>query len=114
SDIPYKNGELLDELLQMAKDNKMDYLQLITWNDFGEGTMIEPTVEFQYKFLESVQHFTGVDYGKPNLEAIYTYYKLKKQVTQGYTQQKQLTQVFYYLISLQDEKAIDLMAKINK
>ena len=30
-------------------------IQLVTWNDYGEGTMIEPTHEFGYKFLEVIQ-----------------------------------------------------------
>lgn len=113
-DIEHKNGALLEQLLQMAEDNNMDYLQLITWNDFGEGTMIEPTVEFQYRFLESIQDFTGVDYEKSNLEAIYTYYQLKKQFRDKSKEQKQLTQIFYYLISLQEEKAMKLMEEMVK
>lgn len=113
-DIGHENGALLEQLLQMAEDNNMDYLQLITWNDFGEGTMIEPTVEFQYRFLESIQDFTGVDYEKSNLEAIYTYYQLKKQFRDKSKEQKQLTQIFYYLISLQEEKAMKLMEEMVK
>jgi len=30
-------------------------VQLVTWNDYGEGTMIEPTHEFGYTFLEVIQ-----------------------------------------------------------
>ncbi len=28
---------------------------MITWNDYGEGTIIEPTEEFGYQYLEIVQ-----------------------------------------------------------
>lgn len=112
--IGHENGQTFQQSLQMAQDNNMEYLQLITWNDFGEGTMIEPTQEFQYSFLESVQDFTGVDYKKSNLEAIYTYYQLKKQFRDKSKEQKQLTQIFYYLISLQEEKARKLMEEMVK
>jgi hypothetical protein len=30
-------------------------IQLITWNDYGESTGIEPTEEFGYQYLEMVQ-----------------------------------------------------------
>lgn len=114
TDIDHEAGELLERLLTMAQDHDMQYLQLITWNDFGEGTMIEPTVEFEYTFLESIQTFTGVAYDKVHLEAVFNYYNLKKQAAGSAEAQEQLKQVFYYLISLQDEKAIKLMENIEK
>ncbi|HET8855851.1 MAG TPA: glycoside hydrolase family 71/99-like protein [Salinimicrobium sp.] len=114
NDIAYEDGKLFENLLKMAKDNKMEYLQLITWNDFGEGTMIEPTQEFGFSFLELTQAFTGIEYTKVHLESIYNYYLLKRQHKNNPNVQKQLTQVFYYLISLQDEKAIKLMEGIEK
>jgi len=111
--IAYHNGNLFEQLLKLAQDEQMKYLQLITWNDFGEGTMIEPTKEFQYTFLESIQRFTGVAYKKEHLEASYKYFNLKKQWNNNASKQEQLQQVFYYLISLQYEKAIELMDKIG-
>ena len=30
-------------------------IQLATWNDFGEGTCIEPTREYGYRYLEAIQ-----------------------------------------------------------
>jgi hypothetical protein len=30
-------------------------VQLVTWNDYGEGTVIEPTHEFGYRFLEIIR-----------------------------------------------------------
>jgi len=32
-------------------------VQVATWNDWGEGTQIEPSVEFGYRDLESIQSF---------------------------------------------------------
>jgi hypothetical protein len=37
-----------------------DTLQVATWNDYGEGTQIEPTLEFEYQFLEVLQKKMGV------------------------------------------------------
>ncbi|MFB2121017.1 glycoside hydrolase family 71/99-like protein [Parapedobacter sp. 2B3] len=111
-DIDHEDGALFDRSLQMATDENRTQLQLITWNDFGEGTMIEPTHEFQYAFLEKLQDFTGLPYNKAILEQIYAYYTLKKQFADQPEKQKQLLQAFYYLISLQHNKAMGLINEI--
>ena len=41
--------------LDLALAQQPDVIQLITWNDYGEGTMIEPTAEFGTRYLEMVQ-----------------------------------------------------------
>lgn len=50
-----ENGDTFRFTLQMAIDQNPDIIQLITWNDYGEGTMIEPTEEFGYRYLEILQ-----------------------------------------------------------
>ncbi|MBI5960594.1 MAG: glycoside hydrolase family 99-like domain-containing protein [Chloroflexi bacterium] len=50
-----EQGETFRFTLQMALDQNPDVIQLITWNDYGEGTNIEPTEEFGYQYLEIVQ-----------------------------------------------------------
>jgi hypothetical protein len=70
--IPARDGVTLDELLTLATRYRpnLDLLQLATWNDFGEGTMIEPTVETGYSALTRVQRFTGVPYAQADLELV--------------------------------------------
>jgi hypothetical protein len=108
-----ENVALLERLLKLAGDNNIDYLQLISWNDFGEGTMIEPTVEYQYTFLEKIQVFTKVSYKKSNLEDVYTYYAFKKKFIGDKEKQDKLLQAFYYLISLQDAKAREILNELK-
>jgi hypothetical protein len=50
-----REGETFRYTLQMALDQQPDVIQLITWNDYGESTSIEPTEEFGYQYLEIVQ-----------------------------------------------------------
>ena len=50
-----ENGTILRFTLQMALEQNPEVIQLITWNDYGEGTMIEPTEEYGYAYLEIVQ-----------------------------------------------------------
>lgn len=54
-DISHRNGETLRETLEAAMAGPWPIVQLVTWNDFGEGTMIEPSHEFGYSLLEIVQ-----------------------------------------------------------
>jgi hypothetical protein len=50
-----QQGETFRYTLQLALDQNPDVVQLITWNDYGEGTNIEPTEEYGTQYLEIVQ-----------------------------------------------------------
>lgn len=53
--LAHRGGETLRQSLAAALDSQSRIVQLVTWNDYGEGTMIEPTYEFGHAFLEIVQ-----------------------------------------------------------
>lgn len=105
--IDHRNGDTWSELLEKAQSYQAQYLQLITWNDFGEGTMIEPTEEFGYLFLSELQSFTGVEYSVEDFEYITRQYLLRKSLDKS--EQKFLDQAFYYWVSLQNNKAMQLV-----
>jgi hypothetical protein len=111
--IDHEDGALLKELFQMAKSKNVNNLQLITWNDFGEGTMIEPTKEFGYKFLNEIQSFSGVTYNTSVLESVYDYYNLKVANKGKVKIEKKLTRAFYYFVSLQNDKAEVLLEEVK-
>ena len=50
------DGDTFDVTLSRAIQSKAKFVQIATWNDFGEGTMIEPTREFGFSFLEKIQN----------------------------------------------------------
>jgi hypothetical protein len=52
-----KNGEILRTTLGRALTNGSFMAQIVTWNDFGEGTMVEPTVEYGYRDLGIIQEY---------------------------------------------------------
>ena len=107
--VEHGHGEILDLALQKAQSHNLNYLQLVTWNDFGEGTMLEPTVEYQYQFLERLQQFTGVSYDKSDLEVIYTYYLKRKQYKGNADVELVLDNVFKALNDLDIATAKDLI-----
>jgi hypothetical protein len=107
--IDYNNGVTFQDLLNKAAAKKINNLQLITWNDFGEGTMIEPTIEFGYSYLEKLQTFTGISYQKSDLETIAKQFTLRKSKGSDKASAKVLDQAFYYWVSLQNAKAVQLI-----
>lgn len=113
ADIDYANGATFKNLLAIAKDKKADYLQLITWNDFGEGTMIEPTQEFKYSYLTELQGFAGVSYNVSVLENIYKLHSLRETYKNDVKKLRTLNQAFYYFVSLQNDKAKSLIEEVE-
>lgn len=74
------NDQRLMNMLNYNAAQNPNIIQLNTWNDFGEGTMIEPTVEFGYKWLQELQTFIGVSYDISHLKLATEYYELKKTI----------------------------------
>lgn len=107
--IDHNNGATLDETLALAKSSNLKYLQLITWNDFGEGTMFEPTMEFGYTYVEKVKVFAGVQNIGNEFENIGDLYQLRKKFKGNSAVQKKLDQAFYYFVSLQADRANTLL-----
>jgi hypothetical protein len=50
-----REGKTYAETLERALKSRAAVTQLVTWNDWGEGTMIEPSVELGYRDLEATQ-----------------------------------------------------------
>ena len=75
--------------------------------------MIEPTLEFRYTFLNALQSFAGLKYNTAILENIYKLYTLRKAYPNDAKIQNKLTQAFYYLVSLQEDKAQSLLNEIE-
>jgi Glycosyl hydrolase family 99 len=45
-------------------------LQIATWNDYGEGTMVEPTDQLQYQSLTTLQTAVGTSYTDAELKIV--------------------------------------------
>lgn len=52
-----RNGDTLRETLKRALTGHSPFVQIVTWNDFGEGTIVEPTREYGYRDLGIIQDF---------------------------------------------------------
>ena len=59
-----RNGDTFRETLGRAMTNTSAIIQIVTWNDYGEGTIVEPTQEYGYRDLGIIQ-----DYRRQYLDA---------------------------------------------
>ena len=96
-------------LLDRAVQANTGFTQLVTWNDYGEGTMIEPTREFGYGLLTTLQQKIGVPYGQGELELVAQLFAQRKQYAGNGSKKADLDQAFYDLASLQTGAARSIL-----
>lgn len=106
-----KEGALFTSQLNAAKSAGLNWLQISTWNDYTEGTIIEPTEEFGYKYLTLLQQFAGVSYSQSELELVARWYKVC--VAKG-ASNSDVIKAYKYLASLQTDKAKTLIESLEK
>ncbi len=107
------DGNFLKNRLQLAKSYNPPYIQLATWNDYGEGTMIEPTREFGYTFLNIIQQHVGLSCYTSVLPEIYRYFDLRKKYKNNTEKENKLKQAFDYFVAMQPEDAIEILNELD-
>lgn len=100
-------GATLDKALAAG----VEYLQLATWNDYGEGTMIEPTEEFGFSLLTTLQERLGVNYGEAELELILRLYQARQMQSGDATRQAELDQA---VIALTEGRVADAQTLVGE
>jgi hypothetical protein len=93
------------ETLDKALNAGVEHLQLTTWNDYGEGTMIEPTREFEFRALTTLQQKLGVNFGEDELRLILSLYEQRKEHAGNDAKQAELDQAFDALAQLRIDDA---------
>ena len=95
-----RKGEILRMTLSRAMTNRSAMVQVVTWNDFGEGTMVEPTVEYGYRDLGIIQDLRRehLDQGFANrtndLALATRVYQLRRSAATNSTLNRKLDEVF--------------------
>ncbi len=111
--IDHNGVNTFNATMDAALASSCSSIQLCTWNDYGEGTMIEPTLEFGYGFLTALQTKLGVSaLAESDLVMVNTLYTKRKALAGDTEAQKKLDQVFYYIVSMQLTKAKKLLNTI--
>jgi len=64
-----RNGDTFRNTLGRAMTNASAIVQIVTWNDYGEGTLVEPTQEYGLRDLGIIQ-----DYRRKYLDSSFPYH----------------------------------------
>lgn len=111
--IDHDQGQTFAETLNYTHHEIADFIQLITWNDFGEGTMIEPTEEFGFMYLQLLQQYTGVEYTTNDLNVALDLYLARKAFKNNSTAQFYLDRTYTH-IKRQNLKRADKIIRAVK
>jgi hypothetical protein len=113
--IPENNGATLNDALSAYDQFKgnLDFLQLATFNDFGEGTIFEPTLENGFKYLVRIQQYTGVPYTETDLRNVHRLFTLRKKYLNDATKQSQLNTAFDHFVALRLSDAVAVMNSVD-
>jgi hypothetical protein len=100
-----RQGETLRDTLSRAMTNSSPIVQIVTWNDFGEGTMVEPTREYSFRDLGILQDLRrqhlqpNFPFGTNDLSLALDFYNLRRKEGSSHTRSARLDNVFTNLLS---------------
>jgi hypothetical protein len=92
-------GKTFEATLDRALRSGLPMVQISTWNDWGEGTVIEPSAEFGYRDLEVVQRLRrrhvepGFSATADDLRLPHRLYKLRKAAASRTTATRELDRI---------------------
>ncbi|MCB4808094.1 hypothetical protein LG651_07495 [Tamlana sp. 62-3] len=113
-ELPLNDGLTFIETLNNSTHQVADFIQMITWNDFGEGTMIEPTQQFGYNYLTMLQEYTGVSYTEEDLATVTELYRARKKYANNFEVQQMLDNSYIYMKQLKINRVDRVLAAINR
>ncbi len=95
-----RNGGTLRETLGRAMTNRAALVHAATWNDFGEGTIVEPTQEYGFRDLGIIQDYRR-QYLQPSFASTtnevamaFRFYNLRRQYGNYPTLSAELDRIF--------------------
>ena len=100
-----RNGDTLRQTARRAMTNSAALVQMVTWNDFGEGTIVEPTLENGYRDLGILQDLrrqylqTNFAYTTNDLTMALRFYNLRRQYGNYPTLAAELNRAFTNIVT---------------
>jgi hypothetical protein len=112
-------GAVFRSTLARALTNNSCMVQLVTWNDFGEGTVLEPTAEHGYRDLTVIQEYRrryldpGFSGQTDDLKLPLRVYRLRRACGNESTACAELDRVFEAAVSGDLRRAEQLLKRIE-
>lgn len=111
--IDARGDKTFRETLALAMESDSDVVQIATWNDYGEGTVIEPGENFEYRYVEAVQEVASTKYAPEDLRLPARLYQLRKRFQKKAAAVKQLDEASTHLFAGEVDKARILLDKVE-
>jgi hypothetical protein len=114
-----RNGDTFRHTFERAVGSGGPCIQVVTWNDFGEGTCIEPAVEYGYRYLETIQQVARRSPGEhspyraADLRIPLRIHRLRKYRGPGAPERKALDQVAGLLFDGETARAAQRLDKLE-
>ena len=111
-----QEGTVFGETLELAGQSA-SLIQIVTWNDYGEGTIIEPTIEFGYRYLEALQNYRRKHAGKTfpysaeDLRLPIALYQLRQQAAADERAATHLDSAAAFLFASENEAARKILLR---
>lgn len=114
--IEAHNGQTFAQTLKLAQECNSQIVQIATWNDYGEGTVIEPTKASGYRYLEHVQKNRKDQsaYNPSDLRLPVSLYQLKKRHARNPARMKRLEIASELLFDGKCNEARAVLAAVNE
>jgi hypothetical protein len=115
--IEDRNGRTYVQTLTKALKSGAPIIQIVTWNDWGEGTQIEPSVEIGYRDLEATQRLRrqylepGFKSKGQDLRLPVDWYLLRKKNMDNPAVREKLSALFPLVAAGRVEQAKQLLAR---
>ncbi len=99
------HGDTFRETLARGLTNSSALVQVVTWNDFGEGSVVEPTEEYGYRDLGIIQSLRrqylqpDFPYHTNDLGIALRFYQFRRQFATNAVVSAELDQIFSNLVS---------------
>ncbi len=115
-----RHGDTFRETLSRAMTNSSAIVQIVTWNDFGEGSMVEPTQEYGFRDLGIIQDFRrqylepGFSGNTNDLSLALQFYQLRQKHLTNAIKSSELDRIFTNIVAGKLDAAklqLDAMSK---
>lgn len=112
--IAHEGLTTFQRTLNRALQSDVPMIQVGTWNDYGEGTMIEPTREFGNGFLNILANTLGVPVGDKEFNLVKELFFRRKdaEAKKDFALTQKLEEVNELINSVQYERAAELLRAI--
>jgi hypothetical protein len=118
--IADEGGKTFESTLDRALRSGLPFVQISTWNDWGEGTIIEPSVEFGCRDLETVQRLRkrhvepSFSHEPDDLQLPHRLFRLRKSLKAASTTARDLDEISRLLANQSTAPARQALDRIEQ